>query len=79
MNKKSLKLLSCIIINEAKISTERKIKLVEAVREANEKELISFIRENKQILQEIRPKTKSYFSIAGAMGSRQFIEKLEVK
>ena len=65
MDKKSLKLLSCFIVNEAKISDAKKLQLIESIKDANEKELVDFLKLNEELLHEIRPKTKTYFSLAG--------------
>lgn len=64
MDKRSLKLLSYLIVNEAKITSERKTELIEAIKTADEKELVSFIKLNEELLHEIRPKTKTYFSMS---------------
>jgi hypothetical protein len=68
MDKRSLKLLSCLIVNEAKITDERKIKLVESIKNADEKELINFLKLNEELLHEIRPKTKTLMSTSAAIG-----------
>lgn len=68
MDKRSLKLLSYLIVNEAKVTSERKTELIEAIKTADEKELVNFIKLNEELLHEIRPKTKTFFSNAGAMG-----------
>ena len=65
MDKRSLKLLSCLIVNEAKITNERKIQLVESIKNANEKELIKFLKLNEELLHEIHPKTKTFMSLTG--------------
>lgn len=65
MDKRSLKLLSCLIVNEAKITDERKTQLVESIKNADEKELVNFLKLNEELLHEIRPKTKTLMSLAG--------------
>lgn len=62
MDKKSLKLLSGLIVNEAKISDSRKLKFMKEIENASEKELINFLKVNEALLQEIRPKWKTAMS-----------------
>jgi len=70
MDKRSLKLLSCFIVNEAKVPTKKKLQLLESIKVASEKELLNFLKVNEALLQEIRPKFKTAMSLStgGSLG-----------